>query len=45
MPNILQKIKNPTAKPQNIVLAVVYIAVFAALLAYPLYWHFFLRIN
>lgn len=38
-----EKIKNPNAKPHNIALGLAYIAVFGAMLAYSLYWHFFAR--
>ena len=39
----IEKIKNPNAKMHNIALGFIYVAVFGAMLAFSIYWHFFLR--
>lgn len=43
MLKFIEKIKNPNAKMHNIALGFIYVAVFGAMLAFSIYWHFFLR--
>ncbi|OLA85187.1 MAG: hypothetical protein BHW65_04250 [Verrucomicrobia bacterium CAG:312_58_20] len=43
MLKFIRKIKNPDAGPHNVALGLAYLAVFGAMLAYSLYWHFAVR--
>ena len=43
MLKFIEKIKNPNAKMHNIALGFIYVAVFGAMLAFSIYWHFSVR--